>query len=206
MFVYLLEAVGSGRYKIGIAKNVRSRVSAMTSPFPIKIIHTFSVSDEKSARTAERLLHRAYKTKRRNGEWFDLDPVDVDDVCTITGIDGVVFIFSQEPAELKAHLLSLLPKGKDRPILGNTPLRSMRLSDKDWEGLQNKAEASGYRNVSELIRAVGNTVSVDNGVIAIKPGPLYIGREELIYIDVSPGKEQAPTDDPSYEKDFDWGA
>jgi len=66
--VYLLNAVGTNRYKIGVAQNLHKRKSeiATSSPFPIEIVawRDGDVSHEKQ-------LHAILKEHRRHLEWFE---------------------------------------------------------------------------------------------------------------------------------------
>ncbi len=71
--VYLMNAEGTSRYKIGFAKdpNVRLRELQTGCPYPLKI-----VAASNGDRDRERKLHARFSDYRQCGEWFDL-PGDV---------------------------------------------------------------------------------------------------------------------------------
>jgi hypothetical protein len=74
-FVYLFKC--NGLYKIGRSEDPKKRMQKMASaimPFEIQKIHVIACDD---AAAAERLLHRTFASKRKDGEWFDLSDFDV---------------------------------------------------------------------------------------------------------------------------------
>lgn len=73
--VYLINAVGTNRYKIGITTNIEARLSQLTkqSPFPLQIEIAFDSFD---IRRDEKTLHEKFKKLRVFGEWFDLADED----------------------------------------------------------------------------------------------------------------------------------
>ena len=80
--VYLLANLDDGHYKIGITSgDVSKRVKALQTgnSIPIDIIAVFP-SDFHSK--IEKTLHRKYKSKRLEGEWFMLDGEDVTNFLT----------------------------------------------------------------------------------------------------------------------------
>ena len=67
----------SGRYyKIGRsnAAGRREYELAIQLPEKLKTIHSIRTDDPPGI---ERYWHRRFETKRKNGEWFDLNPLDV---------------------------------------------------------------------------------------------------------------------------------
>lgn len=77
-FVYLIRL---GLYhKIGIARNVRKRISSMQSGYPdeFELVHTVPTND---MRRAELFLHERFAAQRVRGEWFGLQPEHVTSVC-----------------------------------------------------------------------------------------------------------------------------
>ncbi len=76
-FIYLVRL---GLYhKIGFAKNVQARMSALNSGHPeeISLVHSFPTND---MRRAESLLHKRFAVQRIRGEWFDLSSDDIQEV------------------------------------------------------------------------------------------------------------------------------
>jgi hypothetical protein len=68
--VYLCES--NGRYKIGVSNQPAKRVEAMnvSSPYPVRLLHTFPADDPVSA---EKELHEMFRSYRVHGEWFELN-------------------------------------------------------------------------------------------------------------------------------------
>jgi hypothetical protein len=81
-YIYLLHAVGTNRYKIGLTKNVVRRIAALAkqSPFPVEVIHHYQTNDMKRE---ESLLHDAFKEYRVHGEWFELPDFAVSEICSL---------------------------------------------------------------------------------------------------------------------------
>lgn len=74
--VYLVEC--NGAYKIGIAKDLKARISSMQSgsPLPLTLIHSIQTPEME---ILEAKLHNHFAHKRFElGEWFDLDTSDVE--------------------------------------------------------------------------------------------------------------------------------
>lgn len=66
--IYLINAIGTNRYKIGFAVNVEARVKKLqtASPFPLFLIKTVPGTPKQEAR-----LHKMYNFCRVSGEWFE---------------------------------------------------------------------------------------------------------------------------------------
>jgi Cft2 family RNA processing exonuclease len=79
--VYLILAE-NGLYKIGKAKNVTTRLQPFSVHFPMKweLVHSFQCNNYSET---EALLHQKYADKRDVGEWFRLEPADVDYIVSI---------------------------------------------------------------------------------------------------------------------------
>ena len=88
-YVYLMRS-GNGYYKIGISKDVDSRLSGLRRQFPVQIevIHQFACKDY---RKAETYLHGKYSDKRVENEWFELSVQDVQWITALCDyeLDGV---------------------------------------------------------------------------------------------------------------------
>lgn len=74
-YVYLLQA--GPYYKIGLTRNLDQRVKTLSTlpPFDLELVCAIRTGD---MYTLERELHQRFKGKRKNGEWFELDPNDVE--------------------------------------------------------------------------------------------------------------------------------
>lgn len=66
--IYLVE--GSGRFKIGIMKSMRARLTSLQtgSPLALRLVHSAFVMDSSAA---ERLAHGLLARFRLHGEWFE---------------------------------------------------------------------------------------------------------------------------------------
>jgi predicted GIY-YIG superfamily endonuclease len=67
------------RVKIGYSNNIERREKELKtgSPYEIKLMGWIEVSNKENAIKLEDKLHEKYKTKRKNGEWFELSASDV---------------------------------------------------------------------------------------------------------------------------------
>ena len=81
-FVYLIEAVGVQRYKIGYSKEVYKRASNIqtSTPFEISVLYRYFSVD---APQLEKLLHEYYDAYRIRGEWFELPLSEVSKFLNI---------------------------------------------------------------------------------------------------------------------------
>jgi len=72
--VYLIRG-NDGRYKIGIAKNPKKRISQLQTgnSDKMKIIEVYQSDNASKIETA---LHNQYSHVRQSGEWFDLSVID----------------------------------------------------------------------------------------------------------------------------------
>jgi len=73
-YVYLIHAVGSDRYKIGLTRrSVEARLAELNSsqsPFPLEIIDWFETPN---VTEDEKYFHEKYSAHRVHGEWFVFD-------------------------------------------------------------------------------------------------------------------------------------
>lgn len=83
--MYLIRAVGTGEYKIGMTKNPRDRMETFNVKLPFKIdyVHLIKAQDRFEA---EKRLHVQFARKRINGEWFRLDDRDVEAIKRIKAL------------------------------------------------------------------------------------------------------------------------
>lgn len=77
-FVYLIQSP-TGSYKIGRTKDPDDRLKTFSVklPFEVDYVCTIETGDMYQL---ERELHKKYASKRVNGEWFYLEPEDVEDI------------------------------------------------------------------------------------------------------------------------------
>lgn len=81
-FIYLIEGVGTGTFKIGRTAKLSERLNAfgVLLPFETTLIHSFPAED---MFWSESRLHRLYRDKRVRSEWFCLDPFQVEYIKSI---------------------------------------------------------------------------------------------------------------------------
>lgn len=74
-YVYLIQSLENGYYKIGVSKHPQRRLSEHQTgnPSPIKLIETYPTEYAYKIETA---LKNRYSHVRKNGEWFDLSMVN----------------------------------------------------------------------------------------------------------------------------------
>jgi|GEM_PF-2575202 len=80
-YVYLLNAEGTNRYKIGITDDLERRVNQLNkgqAPFPVAITLAQQVADK---RKVESTLHAVLSEYRTHGEWFEFDGPQLEAVC-----------------------------------------------------------------------------------------------------------------------------
>lgn len=79
-YIYLLQC--GEFFKIGFSLTPRKRVQQLRtgSPHPIRLVHELRTSSYKQI---EKQLHRKFAAKRGKGEWFQLDPVDVEHIKSL---------------------------------------------------------------------------------------------------------------------------
>jgi hypothetical protein len=102
-YVYLMRA-SNGYYKIGKTKNLVHRNNELLRQFPlrIKIIHSFFAPDNT---LVESDLHRMFKDKRLQGDWFALNKEDIGFIKRITDIT-VQTLFESRKHKTERELLS----------------------------------------------------------------------------------------------------
>ena len=84
MNVYVIEC--NGYYKIGIAYDIKSRLSTLQSscPYKLKLIAVEHLSSDEKARMSEKHIHNLLKDHRVRGEWFD---VSLDKLFSVLKLD-----------------------------------------------------------------------------------------------------------------------
>ena len=77
MNVYIIKMEGSDLYKVGIAKDIKKRLSVLqtSNPEKLKLIISYKCDN---AHDIEQLLHICFSEYRLQGEWFSLDGVQLE--------------------------------------------------------------------------------------------------------------------------------
>lgn len=70
-YVYMIQALESGHYKIGVSKHPQKRIKQLITgnSSELKLIETYQ---SEHAYKIERTLQRRYTGMKKEGEWFDL--------------------------------------------------------------------------------------------------------------------------------------
>lgn len=92
--VYLIKESFRGLVKIGIATNLRSRLSALQTSCPQEL-DIIGYIDAKKPRVLERELHKRYAHLHHRGEWFSLSNDDIDTILNYH--NGYTAVSSQLP-------------------------------------------------------------------------------------------------------------
>ena len=81
--VYLLERTDKPQYKIGVTTNIERRLNQLVPkmPFEVTVANKIKSNDIYGS---EAKLHKKYKDKHINGEWFALDKKDVKYIKSIS--------------------------------------------------------------------------------------------------------------------------
>ena len=78
-YIYLIESYSEHEtiYKIGFSKDPDKRIKELKTgnPSKLSILYRFPTTHKRKIETS---LHNLYSHKRKDGEWFDLNSVDVD--------------------------------------------------------------------------------------------------------------------------------
>lgn len=80
-YVYLMIDKNNNSHKIGISNKPEWREKTLQSEKPvIELIASKKFINRKIASSFEKALHEAYSDKRIRGEWFQLDPIEVEEI------------------------------------------------------------------------------------------------------------------------------
>ncbi|NDJ21003.1 hypothetical protein GS682_04950 [Nostoc sp. B(2019)] len=105
--VYLLNAKGTNRYKIGYTnRHFQARLTEIggrQSPYPLVAIKTILVED---AHAIELALHRQFAQQRKHGEWFEFNPYQLRQVRR--AMDKTIAQPIREPIPFLLMILGLL--------------------------------------------------------------------------------------------------
>lgn len=132
MKIYLIEAIGTGRFKIGYAKRPTKRLISLAvgSPFPLRLVHCVPGNGE-----IEKLCHRILEPHRIHGEWFALP----SRTCTKHAFKLIVSIAHERRRLVRlSERLSFIESKLYRRV-GNDDRWNYLMSPGTVTGLQNNA-------------------------------------------------------------------
>ncbi|MEG4521039.1 MULTISPECIES: GIY-YIG nuclease family protein [unclassified Microcoleus] len=154
-YVYLISAVGTGKFKIGkTSTSVESRIAQLQTGCPIKIRYVYHAFVE-DINKAEKDLHLAFKQFRKIGEWFTLQLDDIKECITLmrlVQIDETAFLLPQQ----KDEELDDLPKcveAAEREI-EITCFTASNLSRQVAKDLIEKLKNDAKLNQTEIIQSL----------------------------------------------------
>ena len=112
MAVYVIQAKGTPRYKIGYARDIKRRIRRLQTgcPYPIGVVNCIEDGD----RDLEAMAHDIWAAHRVQGEWFELPEGAVSylqgaDSSAITRLVSAAFL-------LKKDLSGVFPPSKVEEI------------------------------------------------------------------------------------------
>lgn len=75
-YVYLM-GIETGLYKVGLSSNAEGRRAGLSTglPYKIELIHKVKC---RNCYRVEQFFHEKFAAKRVRGEWFNLDPDDIE--------------------------------------------------------------------------------------------------------------------------------
>jgi hypothetical protein len=75
-FIYLVQAVGTNKFKIGKATDVIKRIRGLQTGSPLKVRYVYHAYVH-NTNLCEMELHNKFSSQREIGEWFSLTPEEV---------------------------------------------------------------------------------------------------------------------------------
>jgi len=100
-YIYLIQSLEDGYYKIGVSKHPKKRVKQLQTgnSSELKLVETYQ---SEHANKIEKSLHRRYSYLKKEGEWFDMsikedvsfltDCKQIENTINILKENGNVFI------------------------------------------------------------------------------------------------------------------
>jgi hypothetical protein len=98
-YIYLLEAVGTDKFKIGRATDVARRIRELQTGSPIRIRYVYHAYVH-NANLCEMELHNKFSNQREIGEWFALTSGDVKSCIFLMRLIQEVEPVASTPEEL----------------------------------------------------------------------------------------------------------
>lgn len=87
-YVYIFNALGTCRFKIGKSVDPSSRLKSLQTGSPLKIRYVYAGFVEEMS-DVELTIHSMFSGKRIIGEWFDLDSNDIKEIISIIQLEVV---------------------------------------------------------------------------------------------------------------------
>lgn len=109
-YLYVINQIGTNFYKIGITNDLNKRIRALQTGNPNTLNYVIAVQSDledskgKEIIYLERFLHRNYKSRRKNGEWFQLSRLDVCKIFLF--LSGTIYSRDLAPTIPPTALLS----------------------------------------------------------------------------------------------------
>ncbi|NES25921.1 MAG: GIY-YIG nuclease family protein [Symploca sp. SIO3E6] len=126
-YIYLIHAVGSDRYKIGLTtRSVEARLAELNSsqsPYPLELIDWFETPN---VTEDEAYFHEKYSAHRVHGEWFSFDKKTLKEVRREYQ-DDVGFTFPQLPRMTLPALPELSWFSRDKVALAMASIGALWL-------------------------------------------------------------------------------
>lgn len=87
LLLYIIAPTEGGPCKIGYARNIRKRLSALQigSFEKLQVFSTWT-SQERSAQVCENQIHHRLKRFHMRGEWFDVSVIEAENAATELGM------------------------------------------------------------------------------------------------------------------------
>lgn len=140
--VYFVEAVGTNRIKIGITKNINSRLSSLecNSPYKLNLIYAFPgyISKEKE-------IHKRFEHLRIKGEWFKYTNEVKQYILNLSSTIDTIYMGVIEKIKIK---------GRNKKTNYNKPI-SLRVSSTVYTLLEDLSKRKDIE-ISALVRKALN--------------------------------------------------
>lgn len=168
--IYIIGSQG-GPFKIGIATNLRDRLSSIQTGSHVKVAVIWSMPVEgQCASTAEKIVHKTLSDHRLSGEWFDVSSAKAQ-AAIMRAVGRVkrkiqeVREVAEEPVRiaLEAHRVEQLEKERIRALHAQQQAQTYEQSRRELvsrlaagrraAGAKRKAEANRLAAAAEKIQA-----------------------------------------------------
>lgn len=114
-FVYLMQDIGTGYFKIGVSVNPRLRERTLLSQAPQILLLDYWASN--TAYKHESELHAIFKDVRIRGEWFALDGDAIHHIRAFFDPDYAPAIEAAQPAQIEQPSQPIADEPKDELVV-----------------------------------------------------------------------------------------